>query len=82
MVYRLLSSNIGARLVGSIISNEYVVIPCRILGLGALFGGIIIQSTVISFNDFFVLPRILKLVPILCVSLGILFLVGYVYKQV
>lgn len=81
MVYRLLSSNIGVSYVGSIVSNEYVVVPCRVLGLGALFGGMLIQSFVIRFNDCFVLPEVLKLIPILCVSFGLIFLLIYAYSQ-
>lgn len=82
MVYSLLKFNIGVNNVGSIISNEYVTIPCRILGFGAIFGGIFIQCVVISFNEFFTLFRVLKLIPILCVSFGIFSLGLYRYKQV
>nr|AJC10832.1 NADH deshydrogenase subunit 5 [Macoma balthica]AJC10845.1 NADH deshydrogenase subunit 5 [Macoma balthica] len=82
MVYSLLKFNMGVNNVGSMISNEYVTIPCSILGFGAMFGGMFMQCVVISFNEFFTLFSVLKLIPILCVSFGIFSLGLYSYKQV
>lgn len=81
-MYRLLSSSIKASYVGSIMSGRYVNIPCSILGLGALFGGVVMQSVIIRFNEVFILYGLLKLVPIVCVMLGICVLLSYLYWQV
>ena len=63
--------------MGEIVSDSYVWLPCFILGVGALFGGIIIQRLVLDFNIFFCLQGILKLAPIICVICG--FSIGFIY---
>jgi len=54
-----------------IVSRFYVVIPCSLLGVGALFGGLFIQSVFLGFNVLFYVEGIFKLVPILCVMVGL-----------
>lgn len=60
-----------------IVSNRFLSIPCRFLGVGALFGGILIQSVVLDFNIFFEVLGVLKIVPIGCLFSGILGLIIY-----
>jgi len=57
----------------------YLIIPCSVLGLGALFGGVVIQSVVLDFNVVFEVIGVLKLVPSLCVAVGALGLATYLF---
>lgn len=71
MVYRVLFGRIRFGYIGSMVSRPYVYIPCSILGTGALFGGIFLQSIVAEFNITFGLGGILKIIPIMCVLGGV-----------
>ena len=73
MLSRVFFSSIGPAYVGSCLSSKYARVPCRILGSGALFGGILMQSFVLEFNCFFSLFEIIKVVPLLCVCFGLFF---------
>lgn len=79
MVFRVFYNSIRPAVVGSCISRWYVIFPCRVLGLGALFGGFIIQSIVLEFNRMFNVFGNFKLVPIFCVIIGGLLLSGYIF---
>lgn len=59
------------------VSSEYVVIPCSVLGFGALFGGIGLQGLVLDFNEVFSVFGVVKLIPRLCLTGGIFFLFVY-----
>lgn len=67
--------------MGDITSNSFVWFPCFLLGVGALFGGFVIQSIILSFNISFRLQGVLKLAPILCVirgvSLGLIYILNF-----
>nr|YP_010447207.1 NADH dehydrogenase subunit 5 [Donax dysoni]UTM92215.1 NADH dehydrogenase subunit 5 [Donax dysoni] len=65
--------------MGDMISNSYVIIPCFVLGVGALFGGLIMQSMILSFNSIFILQGVVKLLPIMCVMVGLVLLVLMVF---
>jgi len=60
------------------VSNSFLTVPCSILGLGALFGGMVMQSVVLDFNVAFEVYRVFKLVPRICVVRGVVGLLGYV----
>lgn len=78
LIYGVLFSSIHLSSRGTIISNIYLRLPCAVLGLGALFGGIIIQSIVLDFNVVFEVCGLLKLIPISCIISGIGLLLSYV----
>nr|YP_009642914.1 NADH dehydrogenase subunit 5 [Sanguinolaria ovalis]QCQ20478.1 NADH dehydrogenase subunit 5 [Sanguinolaria ovalis] len=77
MLYSVAGFSIGASYSSSMVSNYYVVIPCSILGVGALFGGITMQSFSLGFNVLFYAEGLYKLVPILCVVSGLSALAGF-----
>lgn len=60
------------------VSNTYLTLPCCVLGLGALFGGIFMQSIILDFNTSFEVYGIFKVIPGLCVVGGIAGLVRYI----
>nr|YP_006576390.1 NADH dehydrogenase subunit 5 [Hiatula diphos]AEV94284.1 NADH dehydrogenase subunit 5 [Hiatula diphos] len=78
MLYSVSTFSIGASYSSSMISSYYVIVPCSILGIGALFGGITMQSFSLGFNVMFYVQGLFKLVPILCVVSGLCALGGFV----
>jgi len=70
IVYGVLFGRIRPRYIGGMVSRSYVYFPCRVLGLGALFGRYFLQSRVLMFNTVFNLNENLKLIPIICVISG------------
>lgn len=72
---RLLKNSISYSYMGSIVSNSYINFPCLVLGLGALFGGVVIESLILDFNINFNIYNILKIIPIGCVVVGIIILI-------
>lgn len=74
-VLRLMNFSISRVYNGIIVSSNYVSLPCGVLGLGALFGGGIIQNLVLDLNFNFNIYRSLKIVPIFCVIFGIILLI-------
>lgn len=77
MVVSVMRFSTSISIIGTIVSNSYVYVPCFILGVGALFGGLAMQRIVLDFNLVFNLQGVLKLAPISCVGTGIG--VGVVY---
>nr|AQZ26103.1 NADH dehydrogenase subunit 5 [Semelidae sp. STW-2017] len=74
MILSLFSNMNVINFMGSMSANKYVVMPCSILGIGALFGGFFMQLYILDFSNIFSLYNILKLVPFLCVVCGVSFL--------
>ena len=72
LVYSVFFQSANLGFMGSIVSNEYIIIPSSILGLGALFGGVFLQATVLELNSVFLMVDLLKVVPILCVFFGLM----------
>nr|YP_006576414.1 NADH dehydrogenase subunit 5 [Semele scabra]AEV94308.1 NADH dehydrogenase subunit 5 [Semele scabra] len=62
---------------GVMVSGAYVMFPCSVLGVGSLFGGLVMQYLVLEFNASFVLVGYVKMVPIVCVCLGIMGVLVY-----
>nr|YP_006576402.1 NADH dehydrogenase subunit 5 [Nuttallia olivacea]AEV94296.1 NADH dehydrogenase subunit 5 [Nuttallia olivacea] len=53
-------------------NDLYTSVACSVLGLGALFGGVIMQSVILSFSDECSVDTQLKLMPFVCFMLGLL----------
>ena len=64
--------------IGSCVSRSFVILPCSVLGFGALFGGILMQSFVLEFNLFFSLSGIVKIMPFLCFVSGLFLLFSFI----
>nr|YP_009431966.1 NADH dehydrogenase subunit 5 [Donax variegatus]ATA66415.1 NADH dehydrogenase subunit 5 [Donax variegatus] len=78
MLVSVMSGACGSPFLGDMKSNLYVLIPCFILGVGALFGGVVMQSLVLDFNMSFSLQGLVKVVPITCVTTGVVAILAYV----
>lgn len=78
LIYSVFFSSIFFRQEMTIVSNVYLSVPCCILGLGALFGGITMQSVVLDFNVVFEVHGILKLIPTFCVIRGVVGVIRYI----
>jgi len=78
LIYGVLFSSISFSSGGPMVANIYLSLPCRILGFGALFGGMLMQSMILDFNINFEVCGLLKIIPISCVVGGIGGLLSYV----
>nr|YP_009642902.1 NADH dehydrogenase subunit 5 [Gari elongata]QCQ20466.1 NADH dehydrogenase subunit 5 [Gari elongata] len=78
VLYSVMKLSLNVSYSSSMISSYYVVIPCSVLGVGALIGGMIMQSLSLGFNVNFYVDGVFKLIPILCVISGLSVLVGYI----
>nr|YP_006576438.1 NADH dehydrogenase subunit 5 [Solecurtus divaricatus]AEV94332.1 NADH dehydrogenase subunit 5 [Solecurtus divaricatus] len=78
MLYSVMVFSMSKAYYSSMSANYYVVFPCSVLGLGALFGGLVMQSSFLDFNVMFYLQGIGKVVPIMCVLLGVSLMMMFV----
>ena len=78
LIYGVFFSSINFSSGFSIISNSFLSIPCSLLGVGAVVGGMRMQCLILEFNTSFEVLGMIKLVPFGCVVIGITGLVIYI----
>nr|YP_009431953.1 NADH dehydrogenase subunit 5 [Donax trunculus]ATA66402.1 NADH dehydrogenase subunit 5 [Donax trunculus] len=76
-----MSGSIMFPMSGDMVSSSYVSVPCFILGVGALFGGLTLQSIVLDFNMSFSLQGMVKVIPIMCVMGGVAGLCSFLFMN-
>ena len=82
IVYKVIFGSLRIRVSGRISFNLFVIIPCRVLGMGALLGGLIMQAFVLDFNEIFSIFGLMKLLPSVCLTGGVIsFIILVLYKN-